>query len=90
MMNDSDPERMRRLERKVDNLTWMLGLQTALLAVFAFSWILQISRYLVLVFLIAVPTLVVFRRSLPTWGRRIGLLRGLWDRRRVKVDGPRS
>jgi hypothetical protein len=90
MKSDPNEERFRRLERKVDNLTWLIRVQTALLALLSIAYLLQISRYLLLFFLIAVPTLFIFRRSLPQAARYVGMLWGLWERRRVKMSEPPS
>jgi hypothetical protein len=90
MNREAEHERLRRLERKVDNLTWVLGAQTILLALFALAYLLQLSRYLLLLLLVGIPTLFVLRRAAPQWRRRVGMLWGLWDRRRVKISEPPS
>ncbi len=88
MNPDSDQNRLQRLERKVDNLTWLLSLQTMLLSALAVAYLLQLSGYLFLVMVVTIPVLIVFRRSLQACGRRLGTLWRWWDRRRVNVSEP--
>jgi hypothetical protein len=75
-----DRERLRRLERKVDRLAWLARLQTALLVLIAVVYVLDISSTLILTLLVIVPLVIVFHRSLPAWGRRLGWLWGLLQR----------
>jgi hypothetical protein len=75
-----DRERLRRLERKVDQLTWLVRLQTVLLALIAVVYLLKISSVLLLILLVVVPLLILFNRSLPQWGRRLGSIWGWWQR----------
>jgi hypothetical protein len=90
MNRDMDQERLRRLERKVDNLAWMMRLQTALLALIAVVYLLQISRFLFMILLIVIPLLIIFRRTLPYWGRKLGSLWVYGQRQGTKVSEPRQ
>lgn len=75
---DQDPSRLRQLEQKVDNLTWMVGIQTVLLSFLALVYVLKFSRYVIFFLLIAIPLLYVFRRSLPQLTK---LISAWWFRR---------
>jgi hypothetical protein len=88
MNRDPNQDRLRRLERKVDNLVWMVRLQTALLAGIAVVYLLKLSSTLFLFLLIAVPVLVIFRRSIPQWGRRLGSLWATPHRPGEQVGAP--
>ena len=72
MNPDIEPARLRRLERKVNHLMWMMRLQTALLGLVVIAYLLQMSTRLFLILLVVVPLLVLFRRSLPHWARKLG------------------
>jgi hypothetical protein len=76
--------RLARLERKIDTLTWIVGVQSVLLGVVTISYLLQLTRHLILFLLFLVPFLVIFRRHLPQWFRRLGQLWAAVDRRRIK------
>jgi hypothetical protein len=90
MNRDLNQDRLRRLERKVDHLTWLLGAQTILLAIVCLAYVLRISRYLLMLVLVGVPLLIVFRRFLPHVWRGLVQLLGPRERRRIKVGEPPS
>ena len=90
MNSDFEQDRLRRLERKVDTLTWVLGFQTILLLLTSLSFLLKVLGYLLLLLIVAAAVWFVFRRFLPQWRRIATQLRGVWDRRRAKFSEPRS
>ena len=75
---DRDPSTLKRLEQKVDNLTWLVSIQTMLLMFLALAYVLQFSRYIIYLLIIAVPLLYFCRRWLPQWARTLS---GMWFRR---------
>lgn len=79
-----DRERLRRLERKVDRLAWLARLQTALLVLIAVVYLMDISSTLLVTVLVVLPLMIVFHRSLPVWGRRLGSLWGILQRQEPK------
>ena len=90
MNSGFEQDQLRRLERKVDTLTWVLGVQTVLLFVGSLGFLLRASGYLLMMVLVAGALLIVFRRYVPQWRSKLSQLWGLVDRRRVKVGNSRS
>lgn len=72
MKQEDEQQVLRRLEEKVDVLTWITGAQSVLIVVVAIAWILPVLPTLGLAALIAIPLLFLFRRGLPRWARRFG------------------
>ena len=72
MNEEIEQGKLRRLEQKVDALTALVYLQTVLLAVLLASYVVPLVPILIAVALIVLALLVLFRRGLPRWGRRLG------------------
>ncbi len=79
--------RLRTLERKIDNLSWIVGAQTVLLGVVTAAYLLKMAQSFVLLAVILVPLLVLFRRQLPGLARRLGSLVAFLSRR-FRTDSP--
>ncbi len=60
-------ERLEGLERRVERLTSVLMIQSALLAVVVLLSVLKAAPYLVATSVIAIVLLVTYRRSWPQW-----------------------
>jgi hypothetical protein len=73
--------RLETLERKLDNLKWMMGTQTILLTILMLTYLLSLARWLVVFLLVAVPLLVIYRHRIPSFARRFGNLLGMIGRR---------
>jgi len=81
-------ERLATLDRKLDNLTWIVGAQTILLGVVTASYFLQLTKQLVWLLLVFVPVLVVFRRRLPGCWRAMSKIWSFVAGGRSFVDRP--
>lgn len=73
--------RLETLERKLDNLKWMMGTQTILLTILMLTYLLSLARWLVIFLLIAIPLLVIYRQRIPTIARWLGSVLGMMGRR---------
>lgn len=80
-----------RLERKIDRLNRWMSLQTLLLFGICAAYLVQLVRFVVVLFILLLAIAVVYRDRLPTWYRqvaRIGdtaariwrYIRGWWRR----------
>ena len=66
-MSDADQDRLRRVERKIDTLKWMMWAQLAISAVIVLVYILRSVPTLLIVAVVILAIAMVFRDQLPSW-----------------------